>query len=50
MRAALVGRGSEVPGDSPTLHRTNAREMMSKTGRHAEPWPTIDHGSAGFKA
>src|SRR5260370_42088188 len=44
------GEAPEEPSDSRGLHRTNAQEMMGKAGRRAEPWPTIDHGSAGLKA
>jgi hypothetical protein len=46
------GEAPEEPGNSPGLHRANAREMMSKAGRRAEPRPTIDHGSdfAGLRA
>jgi hypothetical protein len=44
------GEAPEEPGGSPGLRRANALKMRSKAGRRAEPWPTIDDGSARFKA
>ena len=47
------GRARGFPGGglpkSPAIHRAtsqNARDVLLNAGRRAEPWPTIDHGSA----
>ena len=34
----------------PKVNRRNPKQSMDKADKRAEPWPTIDHGSARIVA
>ena len=44
------GEAPERPRVSPKISPETLSKSMYKADKRAEPWPTIDHGSAGFVA
>ena len=44
------GEAPEEPDDSTKGNPQKRQRPMSKATRRAEPWPTIDHGSARLTA
>jgi hypothetical protein len=45
---SLPGRGEapEEPDERPAVNRENVNRSISRAWKRAEPWPTMDHGSA----
>jgi hypothetical protein len=45
-----VGRGSRKAAHFTEGKPRNPKQSMDKADKRAEPWPTIDHGSARIVA